>query len=123
MTTLRESTFKKIESVVNDNGCKCLDSSKKKSFWYYFRSRSDSSMYFVVECKGNFIRAYRIRYILKSGKSVNVFIGCQIPAICGGNPEIPFLKKEMILKKRFKEFESFLKEFKEITPELSWYDR
>lgn len=120
----RRYILRHILNCVNKNGGKLLNWEHSKGCYFFKeRDRQEQTTYYLTTVKGNFIRSYTLRYVLKNGESINTFIGLTIPGLIGQEEiEIPTLEKKMILKIKFSEYRSFESIYRNLTPFLDWRD-
>jgi hypothetical protein len=133
----KKRLFKIIEKLcVEPNGCKYLSSWKspsvsrywkekyKKNFYMYFRDRQQNTSYYRITLKGNYIRGWKINYVMEStGESINTYTALFIPTLISGEkPELPVTKKVVIAKNKFKDYLKFAEDFKNNSESLGWFD-
>jgi hypothetical protein len=106
--------------VVDKNNCKYIEGKKRKNYKIYFRDTKKENNYFLVKLKSNYIRGYRINYINKEGKNVNIYMNCFIPNFLGQKSGIITVRKVLISKELFKNWKTFFIKFKENSPSLEW---
>ncbi len=113
--------YKYLSTIINDNSCKYLQGKCKMKYLYFLRNRNDDVLYYLVQLKGNFIKAYRIKYEV-DGIGINTYTGVLLVALLTKwSPErLPKEKKHLFLKVNLKDYKSFLPQFKELTPDLCW---
>jgi hypothetical protein len=111
------------DGIFSMNGCKLLNyQSSRGSYFFWFRDRQQDQSYFLIQIKGNHIKAFCIRYENEQGHGINTFLGLTVPAVIDGEvPEkLPVRKKNLILKMKAKDYKNFVSEFRKITPSLEW---
>lgn len=119
----KKRIFKKIEKYcIDQNESKYLVSGKKKAISAYFRDRAKVQSYFLITLKGNYIRAYQIQYLNENNESINTYMSLFIPTFMGEKVKLPKEIKSFLLKKKYKDYQKFITEFKELTPSLGWFD-
>lgn len=112
-------------NIINMNGCKYLSSSESRKYYLFFRDRKEDQSYFLITLKGNYIRAYKNRYLDSNGNGINTYMKLFIPALIGGKEsieEMPIHVKKLIVKKELGDYKNFVREFKDLTPSLVWFD-
>jgi hypothetical protein len=123
----RKKVYKRLDrdGILDMNGCKLLNcQSSRGSYFFWFRDRQQDQSYFLIRIRGNYIKAFCIRYENAQGHGINTYLGLTVPAIISGEmpEELPVRKKNLILKMKIKDYKNFVSEFRKITPSLQWWD-
>lgn len=124
---LKKQVFNAIfEHCVDNNGSKILDDGNSRNAFYYFRNRSFDCAYYKIRIRGNHITATKIQWLVNN-QPINTFASCSVPAFinsAGGSLEVPepVRKHEILVKKNIRDLQGFIKEFKQKTPDLNWFE-
>lgn len=118
----RLKIFKDLQKqgIWKNSGKALSDKASSGKYYFYERNRSEDLSYYMVKIKGNFIVVTRFKYCYEDGNGVSLFSDLAIPELLGLKPEIPRIIKEIILKHPIREYKSFVKEYKSLTPDLFW---
>lgn len=116
----KKQLFKKFELLINKNGCKYLSGTGIRKCFVFIRDRQEDQSYYSIIAKGNHIRGFKIRYEYPDGVGVNTFTSLFIPTLVGEKVSIPIMKKELIAKSKFKDFDKFSEEFIKNSQSLGW---
>lgn len=124
---LADDTFKYFERTIYQNSGKLLHTCcEKGKRLIYQRDREEDQSYYEVRIRGNKIMGFVVRYELE-GKGVNMFTSLVIPTLCGSDnaeevADTMVCVRKLILELPIRNKEEFLLRFKELTPNLYWWD-
>lgn len=114
-----------ISKITDENGGKLLDCEWHRKIFCHQRNRVDST-YYLTKTKGNWIKSFRIRHLL-NGEPQNLFMSFMVgglldPQKAQDNASHTETVKELIVKTKFNEHEKHFQLFKQLTPDLDWFD-
>lgn len=110
---------------LDDNGGKLIRYGTNRKIFCYHRNRVDST-YYLTRIKGNWIKSFKIQYLL-NGEPQNTYIAFTVgglidPQKAKEDANKTKTVKTLIVKSRFNEYEKHLQLFKQLTPDLQWFN-
>jgi hypothetical protein len=117
----RKEVFRWLyDQFAGSNGGKLLHSMESRGEYFWTeRNRRLDVCYYMVRSRGNFLYVNRQRWVRKGAdEGVNTFA----EAFLGDKGVVYHREDKQILKVPYRQYELFMQRYRELTPDLEWFD-